>query len=308
VIETYKGDCRDESLWIPDGAADLVLTDLPYGNIKGLELGGWDQESTDWDETLPPSDIFNIANRILRKNGKLALFSMEPYSSQLVTGALPNLPFNYRMIWQKENFANPLLCNKAPVSYYEDILLFSKKHDLQNLHPLRSYAREVLEYIGLLKKEIFKRVGGRADHFLRWDSPQFALCTPETYDIITEEFMLDCMPGYTHYEELRSQDALFKEATRSVFNLWEGKAYKSNILYYARDMDGYHPTQKPVALLKDLILTYTDPGDTVVDLTMGSGSTAVACIETGRKFYGIEKTQRHYETSQKRIADALLLK
>ena len=65
-----------------------------------------------------------------------------------------------------------------------------------------------------------------------------------------------------------------------------------------------HPTQKPVRLLKYLILTYTGKGDTVLDFTMGSGSTGVACRETNRNFIGIELDTKYYEIAEKRIKNA----
>lgn len=62
-----------------------------------------------------------------------------------------------------------------------------------------------------------------------------------------------------------------------------------------------HPTQKPVSLLESLIRTYTNSGDTVMDNCMGSGSTGVACLHTGREFIGIEKEQMYFEISCERI-------
>jgi len=67
---------------------------------------------------------------------------------------------------------------------------------------------------------------------------------------------------------------------------------------------GQHPTQKPVALMEYLILTYTDPGDTVLDFTMGSGTTGVAAANTGRRFIGIEKDPEYFTCAQARIAAA----
>jgi DNA modification methylase len=67
----------------------------------------------------------------------------------------------------------------------------------------------------------------------------------------------------------------------------------------------FHPTQKPVALLEYLIKTYTKPGETVLDFTMGSGSTGVACINTGRKFIGIEKDDEYFDVAKNRIEDAI---
>ena len=66
-----------------------------------------------------------------------------------------------------------------------------------------------------------------------------------------------------------------------------------------------HPTQKPVALMEYLIRTYTNEGDTVLDNTMGSGTTGVACANTGRKFIGIERDDKYFVIAQKRIEDAM---
>ena len=64
---------------------------------------------------------------------------------------------------------------------------------------------------------------------------------------------------------------------------------------------GYHPTQKPVDLLEYLIRTYTNENDTVLDFTMGSGTTGVACLNTGRSFIGFELDPDYFATAQKRI-------
>ena len=129
---------------------------------------------------------------------------------------------------------------------------------------------------------------------------QFSLCTELTYAELIERYGIDSMDGFIPYEELAEIDRKFD----SVFNLWQGGKHKSNILRYKKDYDGYHPTQKPVALLDDLIRTYSNEGDHVVDLTMGSGSTGVAAANTGRKFIGIEKDDNYFEIARKRIADA----
>jgi DNA modification methylase len=65
-----------------------------------------------------------------------------------------------------------------------------------------------------------------------------------------------------------------------------------------------HPTQKPVALMQYLIKTYTHEGETVLDFTMGSGTTGVACINTGRGFIGIERDEAYFDIAKQRIADA----
>lgn len=80
--------------------------------------------------------------------------------------------------------------------------------------------------------------------------------------------------------------------------------YPKTILTFGRE-SGFHPTQKPVALLEYLIKTYTLEGETVLDNTMGSGSTGVACVNTGRNFIGIEKDDKYFEIAKNRINNHL---
>lgn len=80
--------------------------------------------------------------------------------------------------------------------------------------------------------------------------------------------------------------------------------YPKSILEFGSDVAKDHPTQKPVALMEYLIKTYTNEGETVLDFTMGSGTTGVACANTGRKFIGIELDRDYYHIARKRISEA----
>ena len=84
----------------------------------------------------------------------------------------------------------------------------------------------------------------------------------------------------------------------------DGLRHPKTIQKFNRDR-GYHPTQKPVALLEYLIKTYTNEGDTVLDNCMGSGSTGVACINTNRNFIGYELDEKYFEIAEKRINEAM---
>ena len=299
-IKLLHGDCLIESDNIESGSVDLILTDLPYGNIKNAP-STWDADKTKWDTVIEPKKVHEIANRVLRKNGKMVLFSQEPYTGQLTIQAIPNVPFSYRMIWQKDNFANALLCNKAPVSYYEDILVFSKTHDTDGLHPLREYFKKVRQYIPVSTGEINKVLDNEMSSHYFTNGMQFSVPVERDYDKLVQVFGIDKMEGFKPYIELRAIDKQFKKSLPSTFNLWEGNKYKSNILKYKKDYDGYHPTQKPVLLLEDLIKTFSNEGDLVVDLTMGSGSTGVACLNTNRNFIGIELDDKYFEIAKERI-------
>lgn len=84
--------------------------------------------------------------------------------------------------------------------------------------------------------------------------------------------------------------------------------YPRSVLKFPTDKQksALHPTQKPVALVEYLIKTYTDPGDTVLDNVIGSGTTAIAAINTGRNFIGIERDPGHHATAVNRIAQHLV--
>ena len=97
--------------------------------------------------------------------------------------------------------------------------------------------------------------------------------------------MSDCYGAYTNFR-----------------NDNEGTRYPKRVIHFGVIERGtQHPTQKPVALLEYLIKTYTIEGETVLDNTMGSGSTGVACVNTGRKFIGIEMDDKYFAIAQERI-------
>ena len=99
-------------------------------------------------------------------------------------------------------------------------------------------------------------------------------------------------------------EAIVREGSRTGKNIItknEGTRYPNAIQKFNFDVDKLHPTQKPVALLEYLIKTYTNENDTVLDFTMGSGSTGVACKHLNRKFIGIEKDEKYFKIAKERI-------
>jgi len=306
-FDLIKGDCLIQNEYIKDGSVDLILTDLPYGNMSmaGAKHGMTGKVS--WDDTINPDELFLVADRILRKNGKMILFSQEPYTNELINKAIPNLPYNYKAFWEKDHFANALNAKKAMLNYAEEILIYSKnnpKHDFEGAHPLRSYFLNEKENANLTDSEVKQILGnGMGGHYFT-NGIQFCVPTLKNYEKLqtTGYFKRD-------WNELKAIDKEYRdelmrkmnEQYPSTFNLWEGNKYKSNILKYKKDYNGYHPTQKPVLLLEDLIKTFSNENDLVVDLTMGSGSTGVACVNTKRNFIGIEKDENYFNIAVSRI-------
>lgn len=299
----YLGDCVEIMKFIPDSSIDLICTDPPYGNMNtegGIKIG-----IDKWDVTISPAVIFKEADRILRKNGKLILFSQEPYTSRLMFENLPNIKFCYRATWEKDNFANALGVNKAMVSFTEDILIFQKKECFTK-NPAKEYTDKIRYFINKPNIEIYKDFESNGfnkyavlDTFNSDNARRYNFPSKKTYENLISLYNIDKMEGFQTYESAKNE--YLSAEKESTFNLWEGKKFKSNILKYKKDYDGFHPTQKPVLLLEDLIKTFSNKGDTVLDFTMGSGSTGVACDNTGRNFIGIEMDERFFKIAKSRL-------
>jgi len=124
-----------------------------------------------------------------------------------------------------------------------------------------------------------------------------------------------------YYNPIMVEGALRKKALRrnaklgAIYNKHEKKTeynsdkrYPRSVILLSKDKQksALHPTQKPVALMSYLIRTYTHPGETVLDFTTGSGTTGVACVDTDRKFIGIECGESYYNIASGRILEALI--
>ena len=273
-INLIQGDCLEEMQKLIDKSVkvDLILTDPPYGNIKGLtlrETANFRKEKTQWDNIIPIKPMFDCCYELLNDNRNLLLFCDGGFSFQLYENQyVSKLPYLYKYYWIKQNFANQMGVNVAPVNYIEEIFVFKRINGATENKLLREYAKDLWEYIGESRAEIDRRMGNfKVNHFFRFNGE-------------------------------------LKESKTNFFKLKKDEKYKSNILRYDKIYHGsLHPTQKPVDLLEDLICTYTDEGDLVLDFTMGSGSTGVACKNTNRDFIGIELEEEYFKIAYDRIND-----
>ena len=115
-----------------------------------------------------------------------------------------------------------------------------------------------------------------------------------------------CKKNINNYQVVFSEYAnkLMNEYCLKVYD----KKYPETILHFSsrEEPRGFHPTQKPVALFEYLIKTYTNEGETVLDNCMGSGTTAIACINTNRNFIGFELDEKYWRIARGRVLDAML--
>ena len=152
-----------------------------------------------------------------------------------------------------------------------------------------------------------------------WEKEQganFMLCKYQPYKVheiisVFSKKRHTYIPQMTKGKPYISGKGTSGEITNNVVK----KQTKNNGARYPRSIQKFntdkskgslHPTQKPVALLEYLIKTYTKEGEVVLDNCMGSGSTGVACINTGRRFIGIEKEENYFNIAKERIENHVI--
>lgn len=267
-INLLQGDCLIEMNKIADGSVDLILCDLPYGTTdrQGVENKG-SNRLLKWDTVIPLDQLWEQYRRILKPLGTVVLTADQPFTSQLI---LSNLEwFKYEWIWKKKKTTGFLLANYRPMKETEDVIVFSPGGAAA---ASRNGANMTYNPQGLIEKKVKKKNSAkRLGNFLH--NPEHM---GKNNKLLHE----------TEYEQQYTN-------------------YPSEIIEFGLDKDSVHPTQKPVALMEYLIRTYSNEGETVLDNTMGSGTTGVAAVRTNRKFIGIEMDQEYYEIAKKRIEDAV---
>lgn len=306
-VKLFNGDCLEKYEQIDRESVDLILVDPPYGNMK--TDGGERMGISRWDNKIPPQDIFKLTDYVLREGGRLVLFSQEPYTSELTSAIFDGVFFSQKAVWVKEGFANHLGVNKNMVSRHEDILVFTKRGSRYTSSPVKHLMKKYTNRIGKEKIiELFEREGRYSTQAAAKTQASYMMgfSNGRRFDMLDEKmfnYLKHHIPFQETYQELREIHESYKSSIQPTFNTGE-KAFVDNVFEYPREKERYHPTQKPIKLLERLISIYSNMGDTVLDFTMGSGSTGVACKNTDRRFIGIELDKDYFDIAKKRIEDS----
>lgn len=217
-----------------------------------------------WDSVIPFEPMWQRLNKLIKPNGAIVLFGSEPFGSALRMSNIKN--YKYDWYWKKTKANGFQHCKNRPMRAIETASVFSNAP---------------MGHKSLL-----------GDKRMQYN--------PQGIIPVGKKKVKDC----SHRGNTMGGDGKTSSRPNQV-----GKEYvaytnfPSDFLEYQNVIgkNAIHPTQKPVALMECLIKTYTNEGETVLDFTMGSGTTGVACKNLNRNFIGIELDQEYYEIAKKRI-------
>lgn len=325
INQIYNEDCQEGIKRIPDASIDCILTDPPYLYLKNQKL----------DRPFDERTLFSEFKRVLKPSGFVVLFGRGTsfYRWNTILAEL-GFMFKEEIIWDKSYSSSPVtplsrihetisihakekgILNKAKVPYLE-----MKSHDIdsvcQDIKRMKSILNNtksldnVLAYLEDNKKFInAKRIDKYAISIqpgtMQMDRAAAVLSSIENgmneKSIIRSDYSETIRPNNTTVRRnLPNGDRSVSVVQAITFGMIE----KSIIREIGNRYKAIHPTQKPVRLLERLLTLTTQPDDVVLDIFAGSCSTAIACVNTNRKFIGFEIDKEYYEAGVKRLNEAL---
>ena len=299
-------DCLEGMKRIEDKSIDLIVTDPPYNIGKAK----WDKIDNyiEWMGT-----IFKECERTLKDNGSFYFFHNDmPQIAQLMEWLRVNtgFVFNSFIIWDKGDFRalswkNPSkrnnlrswfnTCEYCLFYTFQDETGLSKVLKNPAFYGLQEYFKTEREKTGMTATALDKIMGIKAS-YCYWEKPtthEYRIPDEKNYNALQSYFGENAF--CREYESLRQE----YESLRYTHNLdtnhnnvWRSKE---------RNNGKQHPTQKPTDIIERIIKTSSNENATVLDCFMGSGTTAIACINTNRNYIGFELDKEYYDIASARI-------
>jgi site-specific DNA-methyltransferase (adenine-specific) len=303
INTVLQGDCLEKLDEIPDKSVDLIIIDPPY-NINKDGGDGWDSQ---WgrvkkgfkkkDQSVSEQDYYNWLGQVFSKlntkmkdSGSFWFFHNEfPAMAELNNQILANtdLEFKNFIVWNK--LFQPSkeygwlhgYCEVEGLKNFQKMCEYMLFYTRKDLH---LKIRKRMDELGIKRSDLSKKVLSKSGGETGWLSNLLTgKSNPSKKTIVVLEKYLgltmdDLVPKFRN-----------QKTHHSVWNFDLDKNKKG------------HVTPKPIDLLKNIILHCSDPGDIVLDCFGGSGSTAVAAIQTDRNFILIEKEQSYIDITKQRI-------
>jgi DNA modification methylase len=324
-MNLIQGDCLEKMKDISDNSIDLLFCDLPYG-----------QTSCKWDNIIDLDIFWEQVNRICKDTTPMFFTCSTKFGVSLINSNPKN--FRYDLVWVKSSPCGFLNAKKMPMKKHEMVYVFYRKLPMYDLSShqhkfLRERKEEWCDKNGLYGEDTSVP---KIEY--KYDPP---LPNSVINSQISREMKAGVNNLYgdmkggtignihgTNYDPPLPNSVIKQERNTPKLEECFGKEYLKNKPNYRKinpnlgangtdchiydpplphslleikSEKGKHATQKPTELIKWCLKYYSKEGDTVLDPTMGSGSTGVACKEMNRNFIGIELDKKIYSVAEKRI-------
>jgi len=274
MIKIYNGDCLEVMSRFKDKSFDAIITDPPYGTT-----------ACKWDSVIPFSKHLVLNNKIVYEN-EFILHQVKHGMSYDKAKIIFNTKAKNGMWEQLKRIIKP---NGAIVLFGSEP--FSSALRMSNIKNYKYdwvWNKKKPGNIFAAKKQPMK---------IHENIVVFGVKTPSYYPIMVKRDKVKKSKNYGTGETMRGT----KEKEEKIY-IYTHKNPKSILEFSNADQKGkVHPTQKPVALMEYLIKTYTNEGEMILDFTMGSGTTLVACKKLNRSFVGIEQDKKYCEIAIERL-------
>jgi len=280
MAQLLHGDCLEEMKNLEDNSIDFIFCDLPYG-----------QTSCKWDCCIDLKQFWNEIMRIKKINTPIFMTTTTKFGVSLINSAPKKCPFRYDLVWVKSAPAGFLSAKKMPMRKHEMVYAFYEKLPFYDLSSHKhKFIKSQEKYIKDTDKEYKTCYGGvnipsHPDSGARWEPPLPVSVVKE------EPLPKDLKKG--------REPNIYGEINNETQQRYEPPL--PTTMLEIKSTRGKHSTEKPVALMEWLLKYYSKEGDVVLDPTMGSGSTGVACKNMNRNFIGIEKDDEIFEVACERI-------
>lgn len=291
-ITLLHGDCLELMKDLLDNSIDLIVTDPPYFKVKG-EF--WDNQWSKPEIFLAWLDtVLDQFKRILKPNGSLYLFASSKMASRIERLVSERMRILNHIVWVKPNAGGAEKGAKAGTirSYVPQTerIIFAC-----HFNPLGDALRKAMKKSKLTSLELNRKAFERNTGLISlW------LCNKESHG--------SCEPSCSDWVKamqacgVNASESDYYSLARPFFNAMNF----SDVWNYnpVRPYQGKHPCEKPLGIMEQCITSSSQVGSVVFDPFMGSGTTGVACVNTGRNFIGMELDASYFEIAKNRILNA----
>ena len=312
----HFGDCLEKLKLLASSSISLIMFDPPYATT-----------ALKWDKHLNYEAVIAEFERILTPTGTVVAFGSDQFTFHLFNAFAQHgkaIKYRYSAIWMKNRATGFLHAANRPLKAHEDIMVFSKglmghagTGPGKTLKRMTYNPQNLVELAAPIKSRNGKMNGGVTAYKGDAGGRYLGKLVGTTASRNADCAYLGREPACSKTAERRRADSHLRgrEQEDGSIILW-GKPRKQTHTGYTKTIFEYeresipndphrHPTKKPQALLKELVATFSNSGETVLDPTMGSGTTGAACVELGdRSFIGIERDAGYFAIAEVRVFGA----